>query len=445
MNTNRRSIPNRAWRRLALAALVVADTSLSAQSSLKLPSTFVEFERPFIDVISVRELANGALIVIDRKGGEVVLVRGQSDQGLPVGRRGSGPREYRLPHKLIGLPGDSTILTDGGLRRWLVMHGAGIVGVLGPDHPAISAFGGGMIGADERGRIVSLRGFSRDSSLYASRGPGAEDSDSALVISALLVGGRVDTVARIKGGWLAPARRLDLTVDGQRITYLLGPLVKSGTQVAVCPDGSVAFIEADAGAMSISRRTGLRWITRDWGALARDNILVTEVTKRAIVEREYGPKLAKLLPAHEFPAWPSLLPEVERAGFWCPRIGELVIARNAAPGAAKRFEVVRNEGRQVTRILLPARTRIAGFGRSSLYLVQRDGDDVEHVLRFPWPISFDVDGIDRHGNVTQLQDQGSFNRVKGDIFDPLRTYRQAVTFSDYAVANVPLTRTDSTR
>src|SRR3954466_7221182 len=81
------------------------------------------------DVVSVRELRDGRLIVLDARERVVKLVDMKTGSAIPIGRRGNGPGEYQLPLELIPLPGDTSVIYDeANAGHGMVITPAGTAG-----------------------------------------------------------------------------------------------------------------------------------------------------------------------------------------------------------------------------------------------------------------------------------------------------------------------------
>jgi len=115
---------------------------------------------PFTSIYSVRELADGRVLISDySQDNRVVVANMVSGRVRRVGNVGAGPREYRQAGKLFALPGDSTLLIDSPDRGrwWLLMHHDSIVRNVPPDLPALRIVGGSPSGVDDRGRVLGVR------------------------------------------------------------------------------------------------------------------------------------------------------------------------------------------------------------------------------------------------------------------------------------------------
>ena len=62
---------------------------------------------------------------------------------------------------------------------------------------------------------------------------------------------------------------------------------------------------------------------------------------------------------------------------WIPRLRE--------PGKPPLYDIVNASGRLVERVELPARTKLVGFGKGTIYLVRLDQDDLQYLQRHVIP------------------------------------------------------------
>src|SRR5687767_12203287 len=102
-----------------LVPAVVAATVVQAPRVLDKPQA--ELAEPFTNVGSVRELRDGRVLVVDNGDRALYVVDFTAGTSTQVGRPGSGPAEYRIPGTLLALAGDTTLLTDAGNSRLLVL------------------------------------------------------------------------------------------------------------------------------------------------------------------------------------------------------------------------------------------------------------------------------------------------------------------------------------
>ncbi|MBK8006898.1 MAG: hypothetical protein IPK12_24335 [Gemmatimonadetes bacterium] len=107
-------------------AVPLAAQGNPAPRALKSPDA--KFEEPFDQVVALRELANGRVLVTDVAAKAVLLADFRTQAHSQVGRSGQGPGEYNLPGDLIALAGDTTLVVDRGNRRMLVVTPDGKMG-----------------------------------------------------------------------------------------------------------------------------------------------------------------------------------------------------------------------------------------------------------------------------------------------------------------------------
>ena len=114
-----------------LVLLLVVAQAQQPVPVIRLTTADAVLPREFSQIRGVRELRDGRLLVTDWTD-EVLLVVDLRTGGVrQLGRKGSGPTEYRLPAALLPLPGDSTLLVDQGNER---------LAVIGPDLSIVRSF-----------------------------------------------------------------------------------------------------------------------------------------------------------------------------------------------------------------------------------------------------------------------------------------------------------------
>ena len=111
----------RALPLLAVFATVAAPVAASAQRPRLLDKPQVELSEPFTNVTTVRELSDGRVIVIDNGDRALYVVDFAAGTSTQVGRPGGGPAEYRSPTALLAGESDTTLLTDPGNSRILIL------------------------------------------------------------------------------------------------------------------------------------------------------------------------------------------------------------------------------------------------------------------------------------------------------------------------------------
>ncbi|HEX6316466.1 MAG TPA: hypothetical protein VFZ73_16460, partial [Gemmatimonadaceae bacterium] len=98
---------------LSTTAVVAAIAFQQAPRAITLRLADATLGEPFASIYSIRELADGRVLISDYSSDNRVVVADLTTGRVrPVGNVGAGPREYRAAGKLLALPGDSTLLID---------------------------------------------------------------------------------------------------------------------------------------------------------------------------------------------------------------------------------------------------------------------------------------------------------------------------------------------
>src|SRR5687767_7000731 len=183
---------------IALTAVATAVSFQQAPRAITLRPADATLGEPFTSIHSIRELADGRVLISDYSpDNRVVVADLLSGRVRRVGNVGAGPREYRQAGRLFALPGDSTLLIDSPDRGrwWLLMHHDSIVRNVPPDSPALRVVGGSPSGVDDRGRVLGVR----------STGSPEKPAPNRIRLQLIAMIGernssRADTIARLRGG-----------------------------------------------------------------------------------------------------------------------------------------------------------------------------------------------------------------------------------------------------
>src|SRR5688500_10413708 len=141
----------------SMLGVIVAALLVSPQSgSVRLKPPNATLSTDFTMLQSIRELADGKVLVTDARENALQLVDFDADVATKLGRPGAGPLEYSRVNYLFALPDDSTFLFDGGNgSRWLVLHGEKIVGTIPQDRLPFGLMYAQLAGTDGRGRVIA--------------------------------------------------------------------------------------------------------------------------------------------------------------------------------------------------------------------------------------------------------------------------------------------------
>lgn len=317
---------------------------------------------------SVRELADGRVLIGDERERRLVVADLRSGMVSVIARVGRGPGEFQSVGPFVALPRDSTLMPDWGSQRWLLLADARVVATVPPETPAIKIARVMALGADGHGRVLSWK-FA-----LATGGRPFAPADSLFLIRVERATGRADTIGRL------------------RSLYERGKLFGGGREVAVPPMavGDQALLFAD-GWVAIARLDPYRvdWRAAD-GRIARGAPLPFSATK--VDEREKRAYLDRLTkkwgqaPQYADDVWPADLPPFESDALLPAPDGKLLIRR--VPTASQpnpRYDLVDRRGALTGQITLPEGQHIVGFGAKSVYVAVTDDDGIQRLRRHPWP------------------------------------------------------------
>lgn len=351
------------------------------------------FDEPFTQVVGVRELKNGEVIVGDLRDRTLQKINLKTGAAVALSREGSGPTEYSYPMAVYALPGDSTAIYDLGNQRYLVLD---------PTGKAVSTFrmeeggsGGGMMilraaaTTDAKGRFYySTRGEPK-----GGFGDGPPTfSDSGRVIRYDRATGRSDTLAVVLVP--KPAVTASGSANNRNVSVRPVPLAPEDAW-GVAPDGRVGIARV--------RTDQVEWLlpggkTVTGPKLPYAPVKVTDADKKAwqeqtarssmMVSNENGRVTAGPAPADPRPLdpsieWPATKPPFPRNAVQVAPTGELWLLRSRpASDPAPLYDLIDGQGRLVKQVRLPAKTRLVAFGKDVVYLVRRDADDLEYLERY---------------------------------------------------------------
>lgn len=378
MNDNRSCVVSRVAVSL-LMALVSSDVA-SAQSlrSIPIKPSNGTLDAEFVHVSSVRELSDERVLLLDIRQSEIGVGDFVSQQYKRVGRKGRGPSEYEFPVGLFGVAGDSTITHDAASRRWTIFVGDKIVGVRPADDAVVRLL--------EAPRGMDVRGFA-----LIQRGrpyvPGPQvitRRDSQVVLLVNRRTGLADTITRVR----EMPRKVEATFNenGRLVST-----VPQATEPGVRPEE--AFLGRN-GTVWVGRQDPLRIDVRNpdgkWmrgvpilvkgePITARERELIIEARKAdRRMPQPKGPRITLPIPSTRpvlFNFNPIELPD-----------GRIALERQSMRSVPTvRYLIVNRRGGVDGQITLKPNERLIAFGKRSVYISEKDQDDVVRLRRHPWP------------------------------------------------------------
>lgn len=350
-----------------------------------------------MDVSSVRQLRDGAVLVNDTRKRQLVLFDSTLKRARVISDTSSNsPNTYGLQvtgGSLIPYVGDSTLFVDFASQAFLVIDEHGKFSRVMAPVRANDLFyiGSGAFGAtafDPQGRMLYRSYRRRPPQAFAGFGTGNSrqtvvELDSAPIMRMDFDKRTVDTLGFIK----IPPQKYTMisTVNSIRQVLMLNPLPQTD-EWTVLPDGTVAIVRgqdyhidwlAPDGKITSSPRMPFDWrrITLE------DKRAMIDSVKKAEAER-----VAKLPPPPPTPpgqpAFPPLtfdavdptdlpdyFPAVRQGQVRSDREGQVWIlpatSKDAKEGGLL-YDVVNREGRIVERVQLPKSRTLIGFGQGGV-------------------------------------------------------------------------------
>jgi hypothetical protein len=369
----RRSVP-------ALALIAIAFSPGVAQKvpAISLKPADAKLDEEFTLIRAVRELADGRVLVADARDGRLVVADLRSGAVQQISRTGGGPGEYRTLSALLALGGDSTLVSDAGNRRWLLMDGARIVATLPPETPAIKLAPGIVYGADRMGHVLTSRSAPRPNNSDFTAPP-----DSMFILLVNRSTGSADTIGRAlpqPAVVSVPERNPD--GSPKSVNVMMVPLT-AGEQVQLFPDGWVAEARMDPYRVDWRAPNGT-W--RRGAPLPLTIVKVDEKEKRAYLAA--AAKASGRPPADpsKMPTWPATVGPFGIGALRAATGGLLLIQRLNNSGMANtHYDLVDRRGALAGTIELPENEKIIGFGAKSVYVAVIDDDGIQRLRRHPWP------------------------------------------------------------
>lgn len=339
-----------------------------------------EFPEPFDRVAAIRELVDGRLLVADVAGRSVSLAGFDDGELSPVGREGSGPREYGFPRNLLPLPGDTTWIVDPIQRRFLVV---------GPDGRPVSTIPfpedaglGDFRGTDEQGRV-----YYQASPFRLGDAPPETMPDSAPVVRWDRAA-RFDTVAMAK----LPATSTQTSDGGgARIMMRRAQPFAAADAWTVARDGRVAVARvADYRIEWYGGDAPVRGLAIQHEPVAvsqadRDEVIEAMSSGRGTIRVTIGG--GRSVPAPPPPSeddidFPEYKPPFVANQVFAAGDGSVWVQRSGPAAAAPQYDVFDGRGELVRRVVLPADARVVGFGRGAVYVSRTDDDGLQWLGRY---------------------------------------------------------------
>ena len=330
-------------------------------------------DQPFSQLVSVRELKDGRVLVVDSKEKVVQIADFESGTVTTIGRNGSGPGEYRLPAGLVPMPAGRTLVYDPMNQRFLDLSGDGKVQGLVTFSSLTGLKGVPMMilpAADAKGRLyfepinpAAMGG--KDSTAVLRWTEGKAGLDTAGFVGSMDLGVEMkDGKPRLRAmkmfapqeTWVIdPAGRLArIAPEPYRVIwYGSGPPIV-GQTVAYQP---VPVAEADKDMLRAAFKQGMAAVGSAAAAIK--------------------------MPEPEFAA--TKPPFAGRGAAVAAPNGEVWVSRSVGAKAPAEYDRFDGRGRLAGRITLVPQAAVIGFGKQTVYVARKDQDDLMYLERHRMP------------------------------------------------------------
>ncbi len=377
---------------------VVAQGAQRTQGTTTLGEAEAVYDEAFSVVSTVRELADGAVLVADALGQVLVHVDLDAGTADTLGSVGEGPDEYRQPDAVWPLPGGRTLLVDLGNGRLTELSPElefgdtrpYAIGELGPGRELVLAIPQAV---DDQGRLY-FRSFGR-------MGGGEMAPDSAYILRLDLESEVVDSVGQIK----LPGTTTRTTGGANNQNTQVSPIPLSAADAwGVAPDGRVVIARSEdyhmdwigaGGAVtsgpevaydqvSIGRAEKQEWAHERSETGGGMGIAVTVVNNAMTMTASRGgvSNDDDDLDGYD---WPDAKPPFYGRPIPVDPGGRAWVRRHRDAGDPPVYDVF---GAAATRDLvvelLPDR-RVVGFGDGKVYVVRMDEYGLQYLERYALP------------------------------------------------------------
>lgn len=338
----------------AVAVASVFSGEIVAQSRLIPPAPAWQATVEFTSVTAVRELSNGEVLVIDSQEQQLYVLGADGRTRRSIARGGAGPGEFRAARALMAMRGDSTALSDGALRRFVVFAPDGRA----VQHIQLPEFVGEMaLGATELLAGSAL--------VYPARwsGDGARASEVPL-LRWRLGATTLDTVGAIRRAALPPAMR----ESGRAAPAgLIVPYLPNDVLVA-SPAGGFGILSAEPYRLTV--------FNADGRLVASGRPVSIERVRTS--DRERG-----MMP----PGWiPETKPPFTELGHVVDAAGRFWVRRSRAAGSTTTtYDVFSPAGEHLGEVPLTENRRIVGAGARGVYLVRESDEGFQYLERYALP------------------------------------------------------------
>ena len=373
----------------ALLASVGLST-LQAQTEERLTKPDATYPEGFALVQTVRELADGRVMVADPLGQVLLIVNMKAGTADTLGGVGQGPGEYRQPDAVYALPGEATLLVDLGNARLSEIGPDGTFGETMPITRGVPGSGGGLVivlprGTDSQGHLYYLP--------FGSMARGGVP-DSAAVVRYDRASGAVDTIAQVK----LPGMKQSTSGGAGNQNVSIRPIPLSAEDAwAVGWDGRVAVAR--------SSDYHMEWVHPDGEVVSGEPVDYEPVEIRQADKETWAEGMGNGLrigmsiengdrrmsfgrggggdgPDLDSFDWPDVKPPFVSSGVFVTPEGDVWVQRSVPAGEDVAFDVFGTDAELKGKVTMPAGRDVVGFGNGAVYVIVTDDLGLQWLERY---------------------------------------------------------------
>jgi sugar lactone lactonase YvrE len=370
-------------------AMVLPLIALSAQRPEPAPRTLTAVpirtgDIEFASIAGARELPDGTILVSDAGGPAIYVIDPRAGIARTLGREGEGPNEYRRPGGIYPDTGGASFVVDRGLPRVLAIDRNGALS--GTRSVEVRGFSSAADHTDPRRIDGALHTYFTDPGGAFGARPGRGGGDSVAILRYDVARQKADTVAMV--GRTKPT----IISSKDRMTISRTPIFSPADGWGVAHDGSVVIVRAAPYRVEWFAPNGRR---TPGTAIAYTPVPVTAADREAfessasgegrmaIGQRTADGRTTTLSAPRLEREYAKTKPPFDPENIIVAHDGTVWVGRHLQANARQVvYDLFDRAGARVDRVALPARTRVVGFGPTSVYGAELDADDIPRLRRF---------------------------------------------------------------
>jgi len=382
-------------KRYMMTAMLVAivTTPAIAQREVTFNAPSHRLEEASSEISQAVVLQDGRVLVLDRIESTVYAVSSSLHERTVFVREGSGPGEVRAAERILRHPDGRVYITDIANTRLVVFDAAGkpISDPLWAGTATCAA--GRPISATMVSAVDAQDRFFSMAPPIRTLADGSREIASASAILAWSTRCTADTVAYVPAVIPnEPALIGNAVVSQSREPHRPVPF-EARPQWVLTFDGRVAVVTPEPYEVQIFKDGTRVSSTR----LSHAPVAVTDAHRarwrteaaapqRAIMlGRDGGVDVVRRARAVTEPdRWPATLPPFLASALLAGRDGSVWIRRTTPVGARAQYDVMGRDGALALRVNFPANVRVVALSASGIFAAERDEDDLEYLVRYPW-------------------------------------------------------------